>query len=103
MAELEAEAMLLGIWKNFTELEENMNLDELNLLLKAHHRQERDRQRFAAALKGVKIDNDADERFEAVKKRAAARLRGEEVEEKQEEKDKPMSAEELSAFGIKYA
>jgi hypothetical protein len=74
--------MMLGIWKNFEELEESVTLDELNLLLKAAHEARHKDHRFAAALKGIDIDKDEREnRFEQIQKRANARLAGKTVEQ----------------------
>lgn len=56
LVEIEAEAFLLGHWKNFDELEENLTIEELNAILDAARRKENDARRFAAALKGVDYD-----------------------------------------------
>lgn len=77
--------MLLGIWKNVAELEETLSLPEMELVVKAAHEREHRHNRFAAALKGIDIDegeqDDVRERMEAVEARAAARLRGEDPDE----------------------
>lgn len=74
--------MLLGIWKSFDELEENVGLDELNLILKAAHKKEHRRNRFMAALKGHNIDEPENTTsFEDVQRRAEAKLAGKDVEE----------------------
>lgn len=87
--------MLLGLWKNFVELEESICLDELMAILKASHEQEHRRNKFMAALKGVDIDKgstqDAHERMEAIKRRVAARQAG--VSEE---------TVELHEFGIEF-
>jgi hypothetical protein len=83
---MEAEAMLIGPWKSFEELEESLSLHELNLILKAGRDVEHRNHRFAALLKGVKLDEEPEEesveaRFERVQERAKARLAGKTEEE----------------------
>lgn len=66
---------MLGHWKNIEELELSLNVDELNAIVEASRDQEQARQRFAAALKGIKLDEERAESasdFEAIKKKAAA-------------------------------
>ena len=65
---------MLGHWKNIEELELSLNVDELNAILEASRKQEEARQRFAAALKGIKLDDEQpkDESFESVKRKAQA-------------------------------
>lgn len=79
MAKLEAEAFLLGHWKNFDEIEDNLNLEELQIILEASREQEYTRQKFAAALKGVDLDAQSgktDSSFEEVKRRAQSKISG---------------------------
>jgi uncharacterized protein (DUF885 family) len=79
LARLEAELFLLGHWKNFDEIEDSLNLEELQAILVAAREQEHSRQKFAAALKGVDLDagsNNEETSFEDVKRRAEAKLRG---------------------------
>lgn len=79
MAELEAEAFLLGHWKNFEELEEALNVDELNAVLDASRKVQFEQNKFLAALKGIKLDDNAsaaEERFNAVKERVTAKQLG---------------------------
>lgn len=82
---MEAEVFLLGHWKNFEEIEDNLTLDELQAILEASREQEYRRQKFAAALKGVDLDaqkgGSGDASFEEVKRRAEAKLRGVSEEE----------------------
>lgn len=69
--------MLLGIWKNIEDLENSINIDELHMILKAARDREERQNRFAAALKGINLDEGKnDEAFEAVQRRAEARLAG---------------------------
>lgn len=79
LAELEAEVFILGNWKNFDELEDCLNLDELSLIVNSSRKAERERQKFAAALKGIDLDaenNDTKKKIEEVQRRANARLSG---------------------------
>lgn len=59
------------------EMEERLTLEELYLLVDSLHRSEHRRNRFAAALKGVDLDEDkSDDKFEDVRRRAEAELAG---------------------------
>lgn len=77
--------MLLGIWKNIEELEENINLPELELLVEAGREREHQRFKVMAALKGINIDSpngkSVKERFDEIKMRAEARTSGRSQEE----------------------
>jgi hypothetical protein len=72
--------MLLGMWDNFADLEEKLNLSELYAILDASRKKEHSRNKFMAALKGVDIDEgqqtSAEERFNEVKNRVDAKLTG---------------------------
>lgn len=79
MAALEAEVLLLGIWKNVADLEESLSLPELRHILDASREKEHRHNKFMAALKGVDLDegtNDAKEKFDEVQRRVQSRLRG---------------------------
>ena len=68
---------MLGQWKNFEELEENLCIDELNALLEAIRRKEKRQEIFQAALQGVDLSEDENKSsFEEVQNRARARLAG---------------------------
>jgi hypothetical protein len=62
-----------------------LSLDELQAILEASREQEYKRQKFAAALKGIDLDEQRgqsnDSSFEEVKRRAEAKLRGVSEEE----------------------
>lgn len=81
LAELESELMLLGIWRNIQDLESNLSIPEMEAILGATREREYRQQKFAAALKGIDLDEQQDEdvreRMERVEARAGARLRGE--------------------------
>lgn len=70
---------MLGIWKNFEEIEESLNIFEVNAIRDAARKQQHERQRFEAMLhKGVDIE-DRDESvptFDEIKRRAEAKNRG---------------------------
>lgn len=72
--------MLVGRWKNFAELEECLNLPELEQIVKKSRDANYEQRKFAAALKGINLDDAAteaaQERFDAVQRRVQARLSG---------------------------
>ena len=74
-----------GMFKNFDDLEESLNLNELETLLDKARDVEHDRMRFAASLKGIDLDKgqakSEEERFNEVKRKAEAQLRGMSEEE----------------------
>lgn len=53
---MEGEVFLLGHWKNFEELEENLSLPELQLILDSYREVKHRDNKFAAALKGIDLD-----------------------------------------------
>ena len=70
---------MLGIWKDFTELEESISMPELTAILEASRDKERREQKFLAALQGVDLDDDSEETdsvraFEEVKERIMNRI-----------------------------
>lgn len=76
---MEAEAFLLGHWKNFEDLEANISLPELEAILTAAREQEHARNRFAAALQGHDLDGEkatAQEMFDKAERAAKAQLAG---------------------------
>jgi hypothetical protein len=71
--------MLLGIWKNIKELEEELCIAELELVLSAARKQKEEDRKFMAAVQGIDIDsgeNDAVDRVEQMKREVEARQRG---------------------------
>lgn len=98
---MEAEAILVGPWKNFEELEESINIDELNLILKAAHEREHRHTKVLAALKGIDIDKadseSAKSKFEKAQLRAQARIAGITEEEMEEQKQ----VQTLTSWGFK--
>lgn len=59
-------------------MESTLSLPELEVILDAARKRERERQRFQAALKGVNLDADegTGETGDAVRRRAEAKMRG---------------------------
>jgi hypothetical protein len=58
LAELEAEAFLLGIWKDYEELESSLSMPELTATLNAKRDADYNEKRFLAAIQGVDLDKD---------------------------------------------
>lgn len=85
--------MLLGMWDNFADLEEKLNLSELYAILDAARKKEHNQNKFMAALKGVNLDEgeqtSAEEKFNEVQNRVAAKLSG-----------KSQSSIEFDFFGL---
>jgi hypothetical protein len=80
LAKLEADVFLLGIWKNYDELESSMSITELLVTIESKRDLDYQEKKFLAAMQGVDLDEasgsqEADP-WEAVKARAAARLAG---------------------------
>jgi hypothetical protein len=99
---MEAEAMLVGPWKNFEELEESISVDELSLIVKAAHERETRHHRVMAALKGIKWDEGGSEQdhktaFERAQLKADAIIAGISEEEMEEKKE----VETLTSWGFK--
>lgn len=70
LAKIEAEAFLLGIWKDYEELETSMSLPEITATLNAKREIDYQEKKFLAAIQGVDIDKqngdqDAWERMKA--------------------------------------
>ncbi len=75
---------LLGHWKNFGELEENISLPELRAILEAARDREHRTNRFLGLLQGVDIDEEtkeqAQEAFDRVQRQAASKMYGMSIE-----------------------
>jgi len=99
LAEIEAEIFLeVGNWKNFDELEDSINIEELAALRKVINKREHQRNTFAAALKGIKLDdpekNEYDKAMADINRRAQMRMDGLELDDDQLDKA------ELGGLGI---
>jgi hypothetical protein len=58
LAKLEAEAFLLGIWKDYEELEISMSMPELLITLESKRELDYQEKKFLAAIQGVDIDKN---------------------------------------------
>lgn len=59
LAKIEAEAFLLGIWKDYEELEISMSLPEITATLNAKRELDYQEKKFLAAIQGVDIDKQS--------------------------------------------
>jgi hypothetical protein len=59
LARLEAEVFLLGIWKDYEELEESLSMPELTATLNAKRDSEYQDKKFFAAIKGIDLDKQS--------------------------------------------
>lgn len=75
--------MLLGIWKNIEELEQNVTLEELNAIVNKSREIKHQQNKFLAAMKGIDLDQstDQEERFNEVQRRVEAKLSGKSKDE----------------------
>jgi hypothetical protein len=58
LAKLESEIFLLGIWKDYNELEEKMSMPELIITLSAYRELDYQEKKFFAAIQGVDLDKE---------------------------------------------
>jgi hypothetical protein len=56
LAKLEAEVFILGIWKDYKELEESLSMPELMVTLSSKRELDYEEKRFLAAIQGVDLD-----------------------------------------------
>lgn len=68
--------MLLGLWKNFDELESSLSIKELEALIQASRDKEYRHNKFLAALQNIELPEPGAKSFEDVKARATQRLFG---------------------------
>ena len=59
LAKLEAEVFLLGIWKDYDELETSLSMPELMITLSTSRELNYDEKKFLAAMQGVDLDKNA--------------------------------------------
>lgn len=79
LAKLESEVFVLGIWKNYEELEECMSLPELLATIERSRELDYDEKKFLAAMQGVDLDSQGEKEedpWEALKARVAAKTSG---------------------------
>jgi hypothetical protein len=59
LAKLESEAFLLGIWKDYEELESSLSMPELIETIKAKRESEYEERKFFAAIQGIDIEKES--------------------------------------------
>lgn len=59
LAELESEVFLLGIWKDYEELEMSLSMPELTATLNAKRELEYNEKKFLAAIQGIDLDKQS--------------------------------------------
>lgn len=59
LAKLESEAFLIGIWKDYEELEESLSMPELTATIKIKRELDYSDKKFAAAMQGVDLDKNS--------------------------------------------
>jgi hypothetical protein len=59
LAKLESEVFLLGIWKDYEELESSLSMPELTATLSAKREDEYNHKKFLAAMQGVDLDKQS--------------------------------------------
>ncbi len=71
---MESKVFLLGLWKNYEELEENISIPELVAILGSHSKEQYENKKFFAAIQGVDIDknnsSEGQEAWEKIKAKA---------------------------------
>ena len=80
LAKLESEIFLLGIWKDYEELEKSLSLSEMFATLSAKRDMDYQDKKFTASLKGINLDEATgkqdEDPWEAMKARVAAKTSG---------------------------
>jgi hypothetical protein len=80
LVKLESEVFLLGIWKNYDELESNISMPELMAILESKRDLDYTEKKFLAAMQGVDLDEASgkqdEDPWEAMKARVAAQVSG---------------------------
>ena len=59
LAKLESEVFLLGIWKDFDELERSLSMQEITAILNIKREEDHATKKFMAAMQGVDLDKNA--------------------------------------------
>jgi type 1 fimbria pilin len=67
LAKLETEVFLLGIWKNFDELESSISIEELMQILSVTRDLDYEEKKFSAALQGIDLDANSGKSDEKVR------------------------------------
>ena len=61
LAKLETEVFLLGIWKNYDELETSLSIPELTAILNSRRELNYEEKKFLAAIQGINLDEQNDD------------------------------------------
>lgn len=64
LARLESEAFLIGIWKDFEDLETSLSMPELTAILEAKRENDYTDKKFMAAIQGIDLDKQTGKRDE---------------------------------------
>jgi hypothetical protein len=59
LAKLESEVFLLGIWKDYDELEQSLSMQEITAILNIKREEDYSMKKFLAAMQGVDLDKNA--------------------------------------------
>jgi hypothetical protein len=59
LAKLESEVFLLGIWKDYDELEQSLSMQEITAILNVKREEDYSMKKFLAAMQGVDLDKNA--------------------------------------------
>ena len=74
---LEGEVFLLGMWKNFEELEENISMPELLNILDSKRRSDHNEHKFFAAIQGIDLEkNTSNDEWERLRDSVFEEVRG---------------------------
>jgi hypothetical protein len=76
LAKLESEAFLLGIWKDYEDLESSISLPELTAILEAKREEDYNNKKFLAAIQGVDLDAQSGKKNEWEELKAKVFSRG---------------------------
>lgn len=60
LAKLETEVFLLGIWKNYEELETSISIQELMAILSSRRELDYEEKKFLAAIQGINLDENTE-------------------------------------------
>jgi hypothetical protein len=72
LAKIESEAFLLGMWKNYSELEESMSMPEILSTLGSKRELDFEEKKFMASIQGIDLDGESEKQvdpWEAMKAR----------------------------------
>lgn len=61
LAKLETEVFMLGIWKNYDELESSISVEELIAIISAKRELAYEEKKFLAAIEGINLDENVDD------------------------------------------